>query len=160
MGTWQDFNHMIGGFFKFHWNYPTQIAVKVEDVNNPINAPFTTVNPQTGARQARTFSVVDEVYTFEQNSWSRDRVHVLTSIDYAKMPAEVKEQEPANGRRTDGDYGLSYIRREGSGRVFVNVLGHHESIYKDRAMLEHTLAGMQYILGDLKADDSPTGSKK
>jgi type 1 glutamine amidotransferase len=161
MGTWQDFNHMIGGFFKFHWNYPTQIAVKVEEVNNPINAPFTTVNAQTGQRQARAFSIVDEVYTFEQNSWSRDRVRVLTSIDYTRMPQEVKEQEPANGRRTDGDYGLSYIRREGNGRVFVNVLGHHESIYKDRAMLEHTLAGMQYVLGDLQGvDDSPSGPRK
>jgi type 1 glutamine amidotransferase len=80
---------------------------------------------------------------------------VLTSIDYAKMPAEVKAQEPADGKRTDGDYVLSYIQREGTGRVFVELLGHHESIYKQRPMLEHILAGMQYAIGDLQADDSP-----
>jgi type 1 glutamine amidotransferase len=82
-------------------------------------------------------------------------VRVLTSIDYDRMPAEVKAEEPAQGRRTDGDYALSYIQRVGGGRVFVTVLGHHESVYKLRQVLEHVLAGVQYALGDLKADDTP-----
>ena len=84
---------------------------------------------------------------------------MLTSIDYAKMPAEVKAQEPAP-QRTDHDYALSYIQREGKGRVFVEVLGHDESIYKMTPMLAHILAGMQYALGDLQADDSPSGPVK
>ena len=42
-----------------------------------------------------------------------------------------------NGKRTDGDYGISYIRREGQGRVYVNVLGHDHGIYTMPAMLEH-----------------------
>ena len=59
--------------------------------------------------------------------------------------------------RPDHDYGLSWIRREGKGRVFYQALGHHESIYYNNpAMLEHILAGMQYALGDLEADDSPS----
>ena len=152
---WPDFNKLIGGFFKFHWVYPTQIAVKIEDPENPINAPFTSVNQASGVRLPHPFSIVDEVYTFNQESWSRTNAHVLTSIDYAKMPAEVKAQEPAP-RRTDGDYALSYIHREGKGRVFVEVLGHDESIYKITPMLAHILAGVQYALGDLQADDAPT----
>jgi hypothetical protein len=41
--------------------------------------------------------------------------------------------------------------------VFYQALGHHESIYYNNpAMLEHILAGMQYALGDLEADDSPS----
>ncbi len=152
---WPDFNKLIGGFFKFHWVYPTQIAVKIEDPDNPINAPFTSVSQPSGVRLPRPFSIVDEVYTFNQDSWSRTNAHVLTSVDYAKMPAEVKTQEPAP-RRTDGDYALSYIRREGQGRVFVEVLGHDESIYKITPMLAHILAGVQYALGDLQADDAPT----
>ena len=150
---WPDFIRMIGGYFKFHWNYPTLISVKVEDPSNPINAPFTTANQQ-GARVARTFAVADEIYTFNQQSWVRGNVRVLTSVDYAKMPAEVKAQEPAP-QRTDQDYALSYIHREGSGRVFVQVLGHDESIYKMTPMLAHILAGVQYAIGDLAADDSP-----
>jgi type 1 glutamine amidotransferase len=156
---WPEFNRVIGGYFKFHWFYPTQIAVKIEDPENPVNAPFTSLNATTGVRLPRPFSVVDEVYTFNDASWSRARAHVLTSVDYAKMPAEVKAQEPAP-QRTDHDYALSYLQREGNGRVFVEVLGHDESIYKMPSMLAHILAGMQYVLGDLQADDRPTNPTK
>jgi hypothetical protein len=152
---WPEFNRLIGGYFKYHWLFPTQIAVKIDDPENPVNAAFTSLNKQTGVRLPRPFSVVDEVYTFNDASWSRERAHVLTSIDYAKMPAEVKAQEPAP-QRADHDYALSYIQREGKGRVFVQVLGHDESIYKMPSMLAHLLAGVQYALGDLQADDSPT----
>jgi type 1 glutamine amidotransferase len=156
---WPEFNRLIGGYFKFHWLYPTQIAVKIEDPDNPVNASFTSLNATTGVRLPRPFSVADEVYTFNDASWSRERAHVLTSLDYAKMPAEVKAQEPAP-QRADHDYALSYLQREGKGRVFVEVLGHDESIYKMPSMLAHILAGMQYVLGDLQADDSPTNPAK
>jgi type 1 glutamine amidotransferase len=153
---WPEFNQMIGGYFKWHWLYPTQITMKVEDVSNPINAPFTTMRGgQRVAQGAGNLAIVDEVYTFAMNSWDRSKVHVLTSIDYDKMLPEVKAQEAAEGKRTDGDYVLSYIHKEGQGRVFVEVLGHHESIYKLRPMLEHILAGVQYALGDLEANDAP-----
>ena len=156
---WPDFNRLIGGYFKYHWLYPTQIAVKIDDPESPLNVPFTSLNKQTGVRLPRPFSVVDEVYTFNEASWSRERAHVLTSIDYAKMPAEIKAQEPAP-QRADHDYALSYIQREGKGRVFVQVLGHDESIYKLPSMLAHILAGVQYAIGDLEADDSPSNAAK
>lgn len=155
---WPEFNQMINGYFKWHWLYPTQIVMKVEDVNSPINTPFTRAGRGGGPRTAAgpdVLAIVDEVYTYAMGSWNRSKAHVLTSIDYAKMPAEVKAQEAADGRRTDGDYVLSYIQKEGNGRVFVELLGHHESIYKQRPMLEHILAGVQYAIGDLQADDSP-----
>src|SRR5690606_5085988 len=37
---WPEFNTIIGGYFKFHWNYPTPITVKIDDPDNPINAAF------------------------------------------------------------------------------------------------------------------------
>jgi type 1 glutamine amidotransferase len=104
----------------------------------------------------RELVIHDETYTFAQDSFSRKNVHVLTSIDYAKMSAADKAQEPAATARTDGDYALSYIRREGQGRVFYEAHGHDEAIYAMTPMLEHLLAGIQYALGDLKADDSPS----
>jgi uncharacterized protein len=85
----------------------------------------------------------------------RGRARVLTSIDYLKMPAEVKAPE-SPPQRTDHDYALSHLVREDQGRVFVEVLGHDESIYKQTPMLAHILAGMQYALGDLEADDTPS----
>jgi uncharacterized protein len=146
---------MIGGYFKWHWGYPNQVYLKVDDLDSPINAPFVMVNAQTGVKTPRTYAVLDEVYTFNQLSFSRERSHVLLSIDYSKMPACVRAQEPAP-QRTDHDYALSYIQREGNGRVYMMVLGHDEGIYKQRPILEHMLAGMQYAIGDLKADDSPS----
>jgi hypothetical protein len=145
-GTWPEFNEMIGGFFKFHWTYPTLIPVKVDDPNSPLTAMF----------PPRGFEVVDETYTFAQDSFSRKRVHVLTSINYAKMSAEDKAKEPAATRRTDGDYALSYIQRVGNGRVFYESHGHDEKVYALRPFVAHMLAGIQYALGDLKADDSPS----
>jgi hypothetical protein len=145
-GTWPEFNEMIGGFFKFHWPYPTLIAVKIDDPNSPLTSMF----------PARGYVIVDETYTFAQNSFSRKRVHVLTSINYKKMSAEDKAKEPAATRRTDGDYALSYIQHVGDGRVFYEGHGHDESVYYSRPFVAHMLAGIQYALGDLKADDSPS----
>ncbi|HVN03962.1 MAG TPA: ThuA domain-containing protein [Bryobacteraceae bacterium] len=145
-GTWPEFNRMIGGFFKFHWSYPTLIPVKVDDPHSPLTVMY----PPHG------FVMVDETYTFAQDSFSRKRVHVLTSISYAQMSAEDKAKEPAATRRTDGDYALSYIQRVGNGRVFYEAHGHDENVYFLRPFVEHMLAGIQYAIGDLKADDSPS----
>ena len=144
--TWPEFNAMIGGFFKFHWVYPTLIPVKVDDPKSPLNVMF----PQRG------YEIVDETYTFAQDSFSRKRVHVLTSVNYAKMSNEDKAKEPAATKRTDGDYALSYIQRVGNGRVFYEAHGHDEKVYFMRPFLAHMLAGIQYALGDLKADDTPS----
>jgi uncharacterized protein len=145
-GTWPEFNEMIGGFFKFHWTYPTLIPVKIDDPDSPLTSMF----PPNG------YEIVDETYTFAQDSFSRKRVHVLTSINYKKMSAEDKAKEPAATRRTDGDYALSYIQRVGNGRVFYEAHGHDEKIYFSRPFVAHMLAGIQYSLGDLKADDRPS----
>jgi uncharacterized protein len=145
-GTWPEFNQMIGGFFKFHWSYPTLIPVKIDDPHSPLTVMF----------PPRGYEIVDETYTFAQTSFSRKRVHVLTSINYARMSAEDKAKEPAATRRTDGDYALSYIQRVGSGRVFYEAHGHDEKVYYSRPFVAHMLAGIQYAIGDLKADDSPS----
>ena len=145
-GTWPDFNQMIGGFFKFHWVFPQVLTVKIDDPKSPLTAMF----------HGQEFVIHDETYTFAQDSFSRKNTHVLTSIDYAKMSDEDKAKEPAATKRTDGDYALSWIRRDGKGRVFYEALGHSEHIYAKTAMLEHILAGVQYALGDLSADDSPS----
>jgi type 1 glutamine amidotransferase len=145
VGTWPEFNRLIGAFFKFHWNDPQHIFVKIDDPKSPLNAPF----------DYKPFEINDETYTYAQDSFSRDNCHVLTSVDYSKMSDEDKAKEPAATKRTDGDYALSWIRREGNGRVFYEAHGHSERVYKIKPMLGHYLAGIQYAIGDLKADDAP-----
>ena len=141
---WPEFNTLIGGYFKFHWPDPQLIYVKIDDPISPLTTMF----------HGKEFEIHDETYTFEQDSFSRRNVHVLTSIDYSKMSAEDKAKEAHP--RTDGDYALSYIRREGKGRVFYEGHGHSDRVYAMTPMLEHLRAGIQYALGDLKADDSPS----
>jgi len=145
-GSWPEFNKMIGGYFKFHWVNGTHIPVKVDDPKSPLTVMF----------GGKDFEVIDETYTFAQDSFSRTNVHVLTSVNYNTMPQATKDMEPAANARTDGDYALSYIRREGKGRVFYEASGHDESIYAMKNMSQHYLALMQYAMGDLKADDSPS----
>ncbi len=140
---WPEWNKIIGGYFKFHWNDPQLIVVKIDDPKSPLTAMFA----------ARPFEIRDETYTYNQESFSRDNVHVLTSVDYDKMSAEDKAKE--TNPRTDHDYALSWIRREGKGRLFYEAHGHHERVYAMRPMLEHVLAGIQYAIGDVKADDTP-----
>jgi type 1 glutamine amidotransferase len=146
-GTWPEFNKMIGGYFKFHWVYPQHIVYKIDDPNSPLTAMF-----KDG------FAINDETYTFGVKSWSRENVHVLTSIDYSKMSNEDKAKE--DYPRADHDYGLSWIRREGKGRVFYMAHGHAEEVYANSQMLTHLLAGIQYALGDLKADDKASAKEK
>ena len=102
---WPEYSRMVGGFFKWHWSLPQQVTVKIDDPGSPINAAFA----------GRPFTIHDEIYTFEQNSFSRKNVHVLTSVDYSKMSPEDKAKEPAETKRSDGDYALSWVRREGNG---------------------------------------------
>jgi len=148
VGTWPEFDHMIGGFFKFHWVYPQLITTKIDDPKSPLTAMF----------HAQEFDIHDETYTFGMDTWSRTNLHILTSIDYDKMSDadKAKEEYP----RADHDYGLSWIHREGKGRVFYEAHGHSERVYAIKPMLEHVLAGVQYALGDLKADDSPSVKPK
>jgi type 1 glutamine amidotransferase len=143
IGTWPDYNRMIGGFFKFHWADQT-ITVKIDDPKSPLTAMF----------KGQPFEFRGEIYTFGMDTWSRENMHVLTSIDYSKMSEadRAKESFP----RSDHDYGMSWIRRDGSGRVFYLAFGNEEKTFFIKPINEQLLAGLQYALGDLKADDSPS----
>ena len=54
---------------------------------------------------------------------------------------------------------MSWIRRHGQGRVFYLGLGHSAAVFSNAPLLQHLLAGIQYALGDLTADDAPDGAR-
>jgi type 1 glutamine amidotransferase len=145
-GTWPEFNRLVGGYFKWHWMFPTHIVYRIDDPTSPLTQMF----------RGQKYSLDDETYTFSVNlnSYSRSYLHILTSVDYAAMSAEDKAKE--DFPREDHDYGLSWIRKEGQGRVFYEAHGHDESVYADKTFLLHLLAGVQYAAGDLKANDAPS----
>ena len=84
----------------------TDWTVKIDDKKSPLTAMF----------HGQDWEIKDETYTYNQESFSRDNVHVLTSVNYDKMSVEDKKKEP--NPRADHDYALSWIRQEGRGRLF------------------------------------------
>ena len=125
---------MMGGQFAQH---PYRnIVCKNEDPTNPINACF-------GGKE---FVFSDEIYVFKDNYTRKDK-HVLLSID-------VEKSKLGQQARKDRDYWVSWVRPYGQGRVFYCSLGHEDATYCNKTVLEHFLAGIQYAMGDLKADDA------
>jgi type 1 glutamine amidotransferase len=51
---------------------------------------------------------------------------------------------------------VSWIRDWGAGRVFYCALGHREETYWNPVVMQHFLDGIQYTLGDLPADATPS----
>ena len=131
---WDDYGTMMGGQFAQH---PYRnIVCKNEDPANPINAAF-------GGKE---FPFSDEIYVFKDNYNRKDK-HVLLSID-------VEKSKLGQQARKDRDYWVSWVRPYGQGRVFYCSLGHEDATYCNKTVLKHFLAGIQYAMGDLKADDA------
>jgi type 1 glutamine amidotransferase len=145
--SWPEYFNMIGGEFAGH-PYG-RISVKNEDPTSPINTVF-------GGQGFRTD---DEIYTFKPvtaqrpEGYTRDKLHILLSIDMEK--SNLKDTT-----RKDMDYALSWIHEYGKGHVFYCALGHSKANFWNPTILKHYLAGVQYALGDLKADATPSAKLK
>ena len=59
-------------------------------------------------------------------------------------------------RLADMDFAMSWIRRHGQGRVFYSSLGHNPELFWNPQILQHFLGGIQFALGDLEADATPS----
>lgn len=135
---------MVGGRFWGHpWGGGGTWAFKLDDPGNLVNKPF----------DGKSFSVGEEIYQQQSPFYARAKLHVLVSLDLSdKATAETQNQ-----RRDDKDYAVSWIRPYGKGRVFYTSFGHDQRAFLNKATLTHIFNGVQYALGDLKADDTPAG---
>jgi type 1 glutamine amidotransferase len=145
-GQFPPFGEMLGAYENggHPWKPDETITLKVDDPESPINAAF----------EGQSFEVQDEVFQF-QEPYSREKLHVLLSID-----TERTDMAPSRHflpeRAADGDFAMSWIRQYGEGRVFYSSLGHNPQLFWDRRVLAHFLAGIQFALGDLDADATPS----
>ncbi len=129
---WPAYGKMIGGYFNGHpWN--EKVGIKVEKSDHPLCQMF----------DADRFDIADEIYQLRE-PYSRKRLNVLLSIDVERTDMTKK-----NIKRKDGDFAVSWARRQGKGRVFYCSLGHRDEIYWNPLILRHYLAGIQFALGDL-----------
>ena len=136
---WPEYNVILGGTHFGHawWAHQT-VPLKVEDPGSPLCA----------ALAGKGLEVKDDIYYFA-DPYSRENVHVLLSVDTAKAPPSMTDDRP------DGDYPVSWIKPYGQGRVFYTSLGHQAETFQNAWFLRHLLDGIQYAVGDLKADASP-----
>ena len=110
--------------------------------------------PDQRRLRGQGFQISDEIYTFgpsrvlKWDAYGRDVNRVLLSVDMAKSKI-------AKGPRADNDHGLSWIKTYGKGRTFYCAFGHDERAFVNPAVLQHFLAGLQFVLGDLKAEAAP-----
>jgi type 1 glutamine amidotransferase len=58
--------------------------------------------------------------------------------------------------RPDNDYGLSWVRSYGKGRVFNCAIGHTPTLFETPETAQFILAAIQFVLGDLDADTTPS----
>jgi type 1 glutamine amidotransferase len=143
---WKEYGDLIGGYFTGH-PY-SAIVVRNDDPENPVNAAF----------EKKGFSITDEIYVFGPRNpqpYSREKQRVLLSIDVPATQAKDAKFDPKAGKREDADYAISWIKAQGQGRVFYCSFGHQDHIWTNPAVLRHYLDGIQWALGDLKADATP-----
>lgn len=147
------FGDMLGGYFRRAMRQNTIGVLKVEDATHPATRML-----------GGSWPVVDEFYHFGTAPWeasrpkdnidvlfghripmgfSRDRVHVLLSLDTEKtditnLPDVVR----------GGDYPQAWWRDYGKGRSFYTSLGHRDDIWShDPVFRAHIQGGIRWALG-------------
>jgi len=136
---WPEYGSIIGARFCNHpWGAGSKVPMKVEEPAHPLCAAF----------DAPRFTIVDEIYQLNP-PYSRKRCRVLVSVDTER--ADMKKVR-RHVRRTDGDFAITYIKPYKNGRVFYNAWGHMHELFWNPMVLQHWLDGIQWAIGDLKAD--------
>lgn len=132
----ENYGKMVGGSFDYH---PVQqmIQVKLVDPNHPLVAAF----------DGQGFEHVDEPYLFN-NAY----------FDYNFRPLLYMEADKLTGLKTkveDNIKYISWIKKQGKGRVFYSSPSHNAQSMTNPKLLQFFLDGLQYVMGDLKCDDTP-----
>lgn len=142
--VWPWFTQMLGATESggHPWMLNDSYTVKVDDPKSPLNKVF----------KGKGLEITDEVFQCQEPNL-RERFHVLLSIDMAKSKPT---RPPLAIRKQDQDFPMSWIKTEEKGRVFYSNFGHNANVFWSPALLEHFMAGIQYALGDLKADATPS----
>jgi type 1 glutamine amidotransferase/sugar phosphate isomerase/epimerase len=144
---WPEFHEMIGATRGVHRQSNEQFWVKIDDPKSPITAPF----------HGQDFEYADEFFRFVGPLYSRDKLHVLMSMDVQRTDMNQGVPfMPGTLSRPDNDYAVSWIRSYGKGRVYFSILGHNPTLFQSPELAQSFLAAIQFILGDLDADTTPS----
>ena len=147
--NWPEFADMMGGWAGMHRT--EEQIIKIDDPNSPLMKPFGT----------EPFKHTDEFYIFPPYSpYSREKQHVLMSIDVERSDRGFGGRFSELSTRPDQDYGLAWVKGYGKGRTYFTPLGHTTIMYTDKRWTAHLLAAIQYLLGDLPVDETPSAKAR
>jgi len=126
---WPEYGEMIGGWFDEHpWS-----TFNAPIINEDSNFPATRHLPHE-------FVKYDEIY--QPKAWSRDKVHVLLSLNPAKL-----NYENPRVHRTDHDFAVAWDKMYGKGRVFYSTLGHTQESWRDPDIRTMYCEAIKWVLG-------------
>jgi type 1 glutamine amidotransferase len=155
-----EFGEVLGGYYRRSivsmnlMNAGKVAVLKVEDPAHPATKmiggswPLDEEFYQFGSavwdasRPAENISQVGRLHI--PMAFSRDRVHVLLSLDTEKT--DISDLGPEI--RKGGDYPQAWWRTFGKGRSFYTALGHREDIWSaDAVFRAHVLGGIRWAMG-------------
>ena len=152
---WDDGAAMMGGQFNGHpWGAGGNWAFKLDDAHHPLNAAF----------KGSGFWLKDEIYQYKPSTFrGLDNLRILVSLDMSKEAVTARMEDPNMVEKFGKVYGsgprevpVSWIQEIGKGRLFYTNLGHRESTYESKAVMQHIFDGILYALGYRKFDATPT----
>ena len=158
MYDYPEFGEVLGGYY-LRSLVPTDMiargkvgVLKVEDANHPAtkmlgsNWPLNEEFYEFGhavwdaSKPTENISAVGRLHILMP--FSRDRVHVLLSLDTDKTDLSDLPNVPK------GDYPQSWTRNFGKGRTFYTALGHRDDIWAHDAVFRaHVTGGIRWALG-------------
>lgn len=142
---WEEGIKMMGGLFKSHpWNHKGTWVFQLDDPKHPINKVF----------QEKGFWHQDEIYQYQEEKYpDPNKLRYLQSLNLSESKnfKQVKKELD-----TMPHVPVTWIQNYEGGRVFYSNLGHRPETFQNKNILQMYLDGIQYALGDLKVDDSPT----
>ena len=104
------YGELVGGYFDGHpWHQ------KIKIVKSKTRSTRPAVGFKTGDE------ITDEIYQFKDAPYSRDKLHVILSVDNSSIDIEQK-----GVNRKDKDFAISWCQEIGKGRSFYTSLGHRQ----------------------------------
>ena len=127
---WPEYGEMIGGWFDQHPWFTFNAPIINEDPSFPAVRHF-----------LAAFVKYDEIY--QPKEWSRDKVHVLLSLD----PTKLNYDNNPRIHRTDHDFAVAWDKMYGKGRVFYSTLGHTQESWNDPDIRKMYFEAIKWVLG-------------
>ncbi len=150
---WAEGAALMGGQFTGHpWTSKGTYAFKLDDPKHTLNAVF----------GGKGFWHKDEIYWYKPETYvGPEKLRILVSLDMSKPETRAVFDNPkfADNKPENLEalqVPVSWLRAYGEGRLFYTNLGHNPDTFWNPKVVRHYLDGIQYALGDLEADATPT----